>query len=168
MCDRFIAALQLLYRLISGCGHACIEAIKRLAVDAISNSSSLINDNTNISADDSMHILTALSYHTNDDANTASDREILPRLFASNTNTENTTNTTTTSSSSVLGMAVSKRLIDDVAFVKRIGRVPESQSLDIKALFKSGMNIYILVYLVSLFIVCYSYCHMHPFLYYIV
>ena len=144
----------MLYRLISGRDHACVEAVKRLAADVISNSNnSSSNYGTHLSFD-SLHIITELSYHTNDGANTDSDSDsnILKRLFLSSTSAENTTTTgtsNTTTTTSVLRAAISKRLIDDVAFVKRIGRVPESQNLDIKALFKSGRNIYvyILIYL---------------------
>ena len=134
----------MLYRLINGNDHACVEAVKRLAADAISNNnSSSSTDNTKTSDKDSMHILTALSYHTNDDANT-DDREMLQRLFITNTTPESASSNITsipTITGSALRAAVSKRLIDDVAFVKRIDRVPESQNLDIKALFKSGKSI---------------------------
>lgn len=143
----------MLYRLVNGRDQACIEAVKRLAADAIPNStnSSLINDNiTPVS--DSLHIMNAFSYNANDAASTH-DGNILHRLFVSSTNAENSSaNTTTTTSDTALRAAVSKRLIDDVAFVKRIGRVPESQNLDIKALFKSGITP-----LLPIFITCYAY-----------
>lgn len=118
---RLVAALQVMYRLISGRDHACLEAIKRLAAVAVSNSVSSNGPPTYAFINTTEPTSHGAYYYSNHD-----DAAILGRLASDE------------DGSSTLKSALSKRLIDDAALIKRVGRVPESQKLDLKALFKSG------------------------------